>query len=557
MSAILIDTAQDTIHTMRIEIDTQRAMAEGLQQRCSQLFHRQLRADVANVMRRVGGRLPVVIDRVVIDVGLLDAKDFERQLMARVLPQLEEQLRFWLNAQPRSVDDAPGTVYDTNSVRDTADGDADPTDRPVTAVAAFIRYLETGYFSRLQVWPAGPGPWLLAQCEATPELWRPWLADACLRPRSLARLCAALDATTLRALARWFNADDAHVPSVPAVGTTRRHLFLQASALYFLVRHPELPAPAIDTLPRVDAVEPALVPWFEALCDAPPSPLIDAWLSPLSTQPALRAQLAALPAGAECEEALRARLAAGEPVARRHTRPDDRRDDGRDEGGDEGGEEGRATRAGGGASDPPATERLTPLPARRDSRGAPARPADRIHSAGVTGEPLAVSNAGVVMLWPLLPGLLTRLGLVERGAFVSDEARLKAVCWLDELVWGDGATAEWRTPLTKLLCGLPLDTLLAPWQVLQPDTVERLETWLAAVPAQLPGLQRLAVADLRSLFLQRAGELRHPPSDRFAMHWMLEVERDPADVLAGQLPWPMTQVLLPWLERPLPVIWLP
>ncbi|MFM0067273.1 contractile injection system tape measure protein [Paraburkholderia aspalathi] len=173
--------------------------------------------------------------------------------------------------------------------------------------------------------------------------------------------------------------------------------------------------------------------------------------------------------------------------------------------------------------------------------------------------PWTVSNAGLVLLWPLLPGLMRMLDLVDAdGQFVSDAARLEAVTCLDWLAWGDArnpAAPEWRTPLTRLLCGVPLEDTagLADWldmAPLEPARRDRLDAWLGDETRALPGLSRCELNDIRELFLQRPGTLL--PVRRYLE---LHVETEAVDILLAELPWPLTQVMLPWLPDVLPVSW--
>jgi len=149
-----------------------------------------------------------------------------------------------------------------------------------------------------------------------------------------------------------------------------------------------------------------------------------------------------------------------------------------------------------------------------------------------------------------LPGLFADLELVRDNRFIDAPARYQAVCWLDWLVWCGDAPAQWRIPLTKLLCGLPLDEAVI-WSPPTDKAAEHIKGWLAALPACLPGLERCAAPDLQTLFLQRPGTLLWRAS-----HWTLQVQEDASDILLREIPWPMTQAVLPWLDDPLPLRWL-
>ncbi|KWN65848.1 hypothetical protein WM23_07620 [Burkholderia ubonensis] len=553
-----------------------------MQQRCSVWFHQRLHAQLTDLFRQCARSSPgsITLERLTIDVGTVSLAAFETQLSERVLRQLAQQLS-------RLVEAAPGApaarVVETGGVAWPAASELPDAPRDATAdpVTLFEHYLATGYFARPQWWrgPQGPEAWLIQQCQDAPAVWRPVLARAdaqpgprqrlaqllsapaqrtlqarlataaagvetptralpedapaiqferdlhsgiatnppgwqddadrwllaqwhaqpaawrpvlarcCVQQRTLARLRQWLKPATLRILSHWLTPDDPPLP-LPASPAPPWHLYLPLAALRFFEQHPEQRVPDADPMLTADAVEPELVPWLERL-RAPDSPILRQWLRPLYRTPALRAQLHRdWPAAlvSTLQAALEAR---------------------------------------------PAAPRL------------PARP------AAPASEPLAVSNAGLVLLWPLLPSLFTELGLLEHTAFVDPEARLKAVCWLDALIWADEAEAEWRTPLNKFLCGLPLDEPLIPWQAPQQAQQAVIDTWLGMLGAQLCGAADLSASDIRALFLQRPGALIEQRS-----RWTLRVEQEATDMLLSELPWPMEQVILPWLDAPLAVQWL-
>jgi len=168
--------------------------------------------------------------------------------------------------------------------------------------------------------------------------------------------------------------------------------------------------------------------------------------------------------------------------------------------------------------------------------------------------PLAypLSNAGIVILWPLLPQLFSLLEFCQDGKFACDSARELAALSLDWLVWAEAETppAAERLSVNCLLCGVPADTTLPTRLSLTASQRQMIDDWLTAVSQQLPGGQKLGANDIRALFLQRSGEIvpeTLPPQIR--------VQPEPFDYLLGDLPWPLTLISLPWLEQPLSLIW--
>lgn len=161
-----------------------------------------------------------------------------------------------------------------------------------------------------------------------------------------------------------------------------------------------------------------------------------------------------------------------------------------------------------------------------------------------------IRNAGLLLLWPLLPQLFSQLGLWEEERFVSDAARWQAVYGLDRLVWGDVGPTEGRLTLNQVLCGVSCSTSVPPSMPLSLLQLQQIDDWLAAIGQQLPGWQKLSLTDIRQLFLQRAGEIstqRPVPQ--------INVWPEPYDFLLRDWPWPMTLASFPWTEQPLTIVW--
>ena len=173
-------------------------------------------------------------------------------------------------------------------------------------------------------------------------------------------------------------------------------------------------------------------------------------------------------------------------------------------------------------------------------------------------EQLELHHAGLVLLWPLLPGWLRSLGLVIQTEpqaplrFSGPEAQQQAIALLDALIWQDDAGGEWRSLCSKLLCGWPLEWPLdQAWpQELARQQAQQLEPALQALLLQLPGLKNLSLPELRQLFLQRPGTLEQ---QRFG--WQLSVQPHPADILLRHIPWPLEQIHYSWLSEPVTLNW--
>lgn len=579
----------NTIHQLRFVFRVGNTHAESIQRRCSAWFHATVKTRMTSLLQRLeresqGAFGCEQIDCLRIDIGDIPLDKFESELDARLWVQLERSIKNY--RRERQLDTrADGKAYsatgqfvrtahsaDQSSLVGSGAGESDAyshlsagfqTERSAAAasspglgeankeqtrsahergvsdpMASFVLFLHTGFLSEPDQWqaPSSPQAWLEKQLTKSPAAhWRALIARSCLQPHALRRLCETFAPSVLQALSRWLLApsSDCPAPKRPNWG-----VYLPLSALLFLKRYPEHAheigpiANSFTTCLRILAkpIGPELEAWMSELLDPPMLSVVRAGLQVVCAAPPVRDALAT-ELSAVTFEHLRAQILTldlGFPdtlPARSNLTSS----------GELHGELSTATEY----------PLLQPHPSKRhppvlDTR-APEPTEDK---------PLAVSNAGLVLLWPLLPRLFSTLELVDERGFVDAQARMQAVCYLDWLAWGEEVVAEWRVPLNRLVCAMPPEETLI-WQA--PDLARRaqLDAWLTSVVAQLPSLSRCSINDLRALFLQRPGVLR-----KVNTHKALSVEPEAADVLLNNVPWPLTQVMLPWLADPLPVAWL-
>ncbi|WP_448511530.1 contractile injection system tape measure protein [Photorhabdus laumondii] len=160
-----------------------------------------------------------------------------------------------------------------------------------------------------------------------------------------------------------------------------------------------------------------------------------------------------------------------------------------------------------------------------------------------------ISNAGILILWPMLPILFNQLSLLEAKKFIHQQAQFRAVDFLDYLIWGDEEGLVERKTLNKVLCGLMIDEETQSILV-EPEKQLIIAQWLDAIIAQLPGWKKLSRNDVRQLFLQRPGELLIDEQEI-----KITLQHQPFDLLLADWPWPLNIVKLPWLNCPLQVDW--
>ena len=163
---------------------------------------------------------------------------------------------------------------------------------------------------------------------------------------------------------------------------------------------------------------------------------------------------------------------------------------------------------------------------------------------------IPVSDAGLVLVHPFIHRFLENLGLVKKGEFVSELARIRAVHLLRDLTGSDEPHYPHNLLLEKILCGLPPGYAIPPeWE---PDDAEKEEEegLLKAVCEYWRPLSGSSVAALCEGFIHRRGSI-----ERFEDSWTVRVEGKTIDILLDDLPWELSLIHLPWLEKPMAVEW--
>lgn len=185
----------------------------------------------------------------------------------------------------------------------------------------------------------------------------------------------------------------------------------------------------------------------------------------------------------------------------------------------------------------------------------PARPLASRPGAAHDGEVIYVENAGLVLLHPFLQRMFQRLQLLSDDAkgkprIAGTEHGSRAVHLLQCLVDGRCDTPEPSLALNKLLCGLQLDTPVAPAIAPDEDELALCDEVMNAVIGNWSSVPKTSVTALRETFLQRDGRLQ-----RRNGKWTLTVRRKTVDVLVDQIPWGFAVILCPWMDSELAVIW--
>ena len=163
---------------------------------------------------------------------------------------------------------------------------------------------------------------------------------------------------------------------------------------------------------------------------------------------------------------------------------------------------------------------------------------------------IPVSDAGLVLLHPFIGRMMMNLGLVKKGDFVSPLARIRAVHLLRDLTGSAEPHYSHNLVLEKILCGLPVGYALPPEWKPTKEEKEEIEALLHAVCEYWRPLSKSSNRALCESFILREGTV-----ERFQDTWTVRVEGRTIDILMDDLPWEISIIMLPWLDKPIAVEW--
>lgn len=161
-----------------------------------------------------------------------------------------------------------------------------------------------------------------------------------------------------------------------------------------------------------------------------------------------------------------------------------------------------------------------------------------------------INNAGLVLLNPFLATYFVRLGMMEGGKFITEDAQLRAVHLLQYLIDSSQNSPEHVLVLNKVLCNVPVEVPVPVEITLSDNEKEVSEQLLNAVLNAWDKLKNTSIAGLRETFLQRTGALVFKDDA-----WHLKVEQRGVDVLLQTLPWTIGMIKTPWMDKFLYVEW--
>lgn len=166
-------------------------------------------------------------------------------------------------------------------------------------------------------------------------------------------------------------------------------------------------------------------------------------------------------------------------------------------------------------------------------------------------EKIAVSNAGMIILWPFLSTYFESLGLAEQGEFINAESQNRAVYLLQYLVYNQTEFEGYHLSLNKILVGFPIEYQSEKVFNLTEEEVELSRSLMNGLINNWDKVKDSSPFAIQESFFQRDGLLSlHQEEIR------LQIEKKGFDILMQSIPWELSLIKLPWMQKPLYIEWL-
>ncbi|MBU3699186.1 MAG: hypothetical protein FGM33_04130 [Candidatus Kapabacteria bacterium] len=174
-----------------------------------------------------------------------------------------------------------------------------------------------------------------------------------------------------------------------------------------------------------------------------------------------------------------------------------------------------------------------------------ARPLPDVEVIGTEG--LLVQNAGIILLHPFYPAFFESTGAAQPDRLLKPE---RAIVLLHMLATGSDEADEDELVFPKVLCGFPIEYVMPHQEPISQREREEADNLLNAAIVHWGALGGTSPDGLRGAFLTRPGRL-----DLYGQDWYVRVERQSYDVLLESLPWGLSHVKLPWMDRLMHLEW--
>lgn len=158
-------------------------------------------------------------------------------------------------------------------------------------------------------------------------------------------------------------------------------------------------------------------------------------------------------------------------------------------------------------------------------------------------------EAGLVLSQSFIPLLFERLVLTKENKFIDEQSQLTGLLSLIYLASESDISSE-KYKLSKLLCGLDPNTVITTQTELSQDKKVMINFLIQNIISQWTAIGQSSLNGFRGNWFLRSGQITGNEET-----WMLHVEKKPYDVLLQKAPFSFSVISLPWMKKPIHVIW--
>ena len=162
---------------------------------------------------------------------------------------------------------------------------------------------------------------------------------------------------------------------------------------------------------------------------------------------------------------------------------------------------------------------------------------------------ITIENSGLVIAWPFLTTLFSKMGLLENNKIKNNVSIQKAVLATQYLVHGTKEVDETQLILNKILCGAEIDFYVDVDISLDDIEIGICDMALKSILGQWGKIK--SVGALREYFFQRTGLIQSVEEGAFT----LIVEKETRDILLKFIPWNLSIIKTTLMEDKLIIDW--
>jgi hypothetical protein len=141
--------------------------------------------------------------------------------------------------------------------------------------------------------------------------------------------------------------------------------------------------------------------------------------------------------------------------------------------------------------------------------------------------------------------------MVEDGAFSDVSHRNRALFLLQHLAYDTIDYPEYELVLNKILVGMPIQDFAIPIESLNQEEESMATSLMNGLIQNWSKVRNSSIEGIQETFFQREGVL-----SVLKENYKLTIPKKGVDVLVESIPWNLSMIKLPWMEKPLHIEWI-